>query len=83
MSAGSKRIALAYSDDWMAVYVDGRKVHEDHSVDEERLLDLLGIPYTWIDAYQSSVVGDCNGFPDELDDFLLRYDDVKVKDYAP
>ena len=41
-------VALVSNDegDWMGVYIDGRLVYENHSIDEDHLLDLLGIEYT-------------------------------------
>lgn len=32
--------------DWIALYRDGKCVHQGHSIQEEELLDLLGIEHT-------------------------------------
>lgn len=32
--------------DWVAMYIDGRKVAEGHSLNEYQVLDALGVPYT-------------------------------------
>jgi len=32
--------------DWIALYKDGSKVAEGHSLDEKQVLDALGIEYT-------------------------------------
>ncbi len=54
-----KDIKFATADDWTAVYIDGKKVYGNHSIDGRHLLELLGIPYesaSWeqyprLDAY--------------------------------
>lgn len=37
-------IEFVYFDDWCAVYKDGLKIHEDHTIDAQTLLNILNIP---------------------------------------
>jgi hypothetical protein len=46
-----RTVILAKADDWTALYVDGRKVIEDHSLTENEIFEALGIfvEEVWID----------------------------------
>lgn len=59
---GAVKIHLAECDDWIAVYKDGQKVYENHSVDPRTLLEALGIPFTSV--YDERLDID---FPDRLE----------------
>lgn len=49
-----KTITFVYStvadDSWVGLYVNGTRVHEDHDIAAEEILELLGIPYQTLDA---------------------------------
>ena len=41
----NKKITLVNLDDWEAIYIDGKKALDGHSIRITELLDLLGIDY--------------------------------------
>ena len=51
------------SGDWVGIYVDGKLVREDHSIQEEDVLDAIGIPNksVWVDMEDSRL-------PENLDE---------------
>lgn len=56
------KIEVLRSDDWVAFYKDGMKVHEGHSMRVEEALDALEIPYkTTVD-----LPCDPDSFPEHL-----------------
>ena len=44
-------VILAKADDWTALYVDGKKVAENHSLSEREIFEALGITIreVWVD----------------------------------
>lgn len=46
-------ITIVRADDWVGIYVDGELKTENHSLDEDDLLDVLGIEHkvVWADEY--------------------------------
>jgi len=40
------KIDFVYADDWIGMYLDGRLVFERHSMDEEDVLNALGVEYS-------------------------------------
>jgi hypothetical protein len=52
------KYALVSNDegDWIGLYEDGKLLYEGHSIDESKMLDLLGIKYRHIGEI------DCNEF---------------------
>jgi hypothetical protein len=61
--AEPRNVILAKADDWTALYVDGRKVIENHSLSENEIFEALGIVVTevWIDDEWLEQTG--NNFP--------------------
>lgn len=56
-------IELRRCDDWIAVYLDGRKVYENHSVTPGELLDVLKISH--VDTlFEGRLTG--REFPEQL-----------------
>jgi hypothetical protein len=51
------------SGDWVGIYVDGKLVREGHSIQEEDVLDAIGIPNksVWVDMEDSRL-------PENLDE---------------
>lgn len=41
----NKKILFVTSDDWVSLIVDGKLVYENHSIDNQTLLSILGIPF--------------------------------------
>jgi len=41
-----KKIDIATADDWTALYIDGKVVYQNHSIEAVEVLELLGITYT-------------------------------------
>ena len=75
-----KDIVLVYSEDWMMLYIDGKMVFQDHSIEPEDLLTILGIPYKLtglrFTAYQDGEwdkVSDRRTSLAESRDFIMRH----------
>lgn len=51
VAAMTRHVTLAHCDDWVAMYVNGRKVRENHSLSEHEILEALGISFDqrWLD----------------------------------
>lgn len=52
------------SGDWVAMYVNGKKVAEGHSLDEYEVVEALGLTYTSDEI--SDEAAENGGFPEEL-----------------
>lgn len=53
--------------DWVAMYVDGKKVNEGHSLPYWEVLDQLGVKFEGREVDSDPYAAD-NGFPDRLED---------------
>jgi hypothetical protein len=61
-------ITFVEADDWIAVYHDNRLLFQDHSIEPERLLTLLGIEHeTTLAQDQADREGQ---FPSRLEDVV-------------
>lgn len=60
------RVHFVHSEggDWVGLYVDGELVFSDHSLTPEKVLTILGIPYTEEDISDEDME---NGLPEFLD----------------
>ena len=56
-------VILAKADDWTALYVDGKKIVENHSLTDKEIFDALGITVReiWVDDDWLEETG--NNFP--------------------
>lgn len=45
------KIEFVYLEDWVGLYINGELEYEGHSIDEMRLLDILGVSYDWQEEY--------------------------------
>lgn len=54
----SLHIVRSEEGDWIALYKDGKLLHQGHSIQEEELLSLLGIGYTHV-VYDLEDLGQC------------------------
>jgi hypothetical protein len=61
-------IEIRTCDDWTAVYKDGRKVEENHSVPLRQGLEALGIEFNYVDLYDE-VDPDTGSLKDGSDPF--------------
>jgi hypothetical protein len=59
-------LVRAEAGDWTGLYQDGKLLYEGHSVDDSRLLELLGIEHTVKEDPRVDAWGGC---PDVLDNF--------------
>ena len=64
------KIVIRECDDWVAVYKDGEKVEENHSVPLTRGLEALGIEFEVVDLFDQ--VSDLGTLPDGSDPFPER-----------
>lgn len=62
------RVTLVHDDsgDWMGVYIDGALRYQGHSIEDSKLLELVGVDHTYVTSYISSV-GESH-LPDALED---------------
>ncbi len=51
-------------DDWIAIYIDGKRAYEGHSIDPRTLLDIIGVDYS------SEYIE-----PDEYDEVTIEFPD--------
>lgn len=65
------KCAIVHGDDWMGFYINGKIVHQGHSMAPFQVLEALGIDYEDIDPDMEWLEGlDC--FPDKLSDVKLE-----------
>lgn len=72
--SAKQEITLARIDDWVVFYLNGEKKYENHNMDPEEMLDILGIEYQsyFVDLYDvpNNLINE--GFPDTLDKAFLK-----------
>ena len=65
------RIDIRECDDWVALYKDGKKVEEGHSVPLKHALEALGIEFNavWLEVDEISITtpDGKDAFPEELE----------------
>ena len=67
------KIDFVSVDDWTALYFDGKMVTQDHSLDPEHVLELLGIKFEshWLDDVWDYYEDE---MPDNLEDLRDKID---------
>lgn len=66
-----KKPTLVYVDDWTILYIDGKKVLENHSIDARDILQQAEVPHEirWLDGTDfERWLGEGNYAPDNLED---------------
>ncbi len=70
-----KQITFVTASDWVAMYIDGIKIIEGHSLHYSHVLDALGIPYTQQSGPKEGM-GEYVDFTDRLEDIsIVKYED--------
>lgn len=63
----SKKVVFVSGDDWEGLYIDGKLVLENHSLEPRQVLDKLGIKYERRDA-DAEWLADTGNLPQDLKD---------------
>lgn len=68
------KIEFVSCDDWVAMYIDGKKVEDGHILHYSHVLDALKIEYT---SLEIGVPEDCDiDFADDINDIkIINYDE--------
>ena len=71
-----KDIKFVFADDWTGLYVDGKLKYQNHSIDERKLLELLGIEFSsiYVEDYAEDLSAFGNTLPVNIADFNLEFD---------
>ena len=71
----SRDIVIVHGDDWMGVYVNGKRVAENHSIYGDEMLAALGIEFEYRTA-DSEWLDEHGRLPDELSDVKFESQQV-------
>jgi hypothetical protein len=67
---------LVVADDWQGFYIDGQLVAEDHRFSPSRIMELIGINLTRIDAYDSDQLSEYIDYHGAMPDNLNEISDL-------
>ncbi len=65
------KISIYKVEDWQALYIDGKKVFENHTITPEDILDAMNIEYT--STYIDNFDVDADYIPATEDEILEKY----------
>lgn len=65
------KLTFVKSDDWIAVYVDGKFMYEDHNVSARTLAALAGIDLEELDVSDDWMERNCGNMPESLHDLKI------------